>query len=234
MLYGYERRVGYTDTGIDYHMTLESLISACQDCTAFHSEDSGIGIRALRERGLAWVISAWNVVIRRRPELCENIRVETIPYEIRGIFGLRNFVIRDQAGCAVFWADSTWVMVDTERMRPVRVPDDVGKAYGRDPRYDMKYENRKIFLPEGGTVVPDIVVGAHHLDANGHVNNVKYIGMALDSSGISENEVATMRVEYLKQAFLGDVIHPRVVREENRVYVGLGGYCNVEFVEDRP
>lgn len=163
--------------------------------------------------------------------MCEQISLETIPYEVKGIFGLRNFVMRDASGEALFWADSTWVMVDTEKMKPVRVPEDVARAYGNDERYDMEYESRKILIPEGGDCVRDITVAADHLDTNGHVNNVKYIRMALDSSGINETKIRSFRVEYLKQALLGDVIHPRVVKNGNSTFVELGSFCNVEFRE---
>ncbi len=230
-MYSMDKRVGYADIGNDFCMTLESLFSACQDCTTFHSEDSGVGLRELRKRNLAWVISAWNVVIRRRPEICENLKIQTIPYEIKGLFGCRNFIMRDKEGEAVFWADSTWAMVNTDTMRPVRVPEDVALAYGHDPRYEMDYENRKIRIPEGGDPARDIVVNSGHLDTNGHVNNIKYISMALDSSGVNQCRVGALRVEYLRQALLGDVIHPRVVRKDRSVFVELGNYCNVELRE---
>ncbi len=230
-LYSMDARVGYTQIGPDFLMNMESMLSICQDCTTFHSEDTGVGIRQLYERDLAWVLSSWQVVIDRRPGLCERIKVDTIPYKTRGVFGLRNFVIRDLQETPLFWINSSWVMVNTENMKPDKVPADVAEAYGADAPYEMEYEDRKIKMPEGGSFAPDIQVRPHHLDTNGHVNNVKYVGMALESSGVQESSVRVLRVEYLKQALLGDVIHPRVVRQENSVFVELGSYCIIEFRE---
>ena len=57
-------------------------------------------------------------------------------------------------------------------------------------------------------------------DSNNHVNNGQYIQMALDylPDGFDLRET---RVEYREQTFLGDVIHPLVVREEEIVTVSL-------------
>ena len=43
-------------------------------------------------------MSSWQIVIERRPVLGEPIRIATWPYEIKGIYGLRNFAMYDKDG----------------------------------------------------------------------------------------------------------------------------------------
>ena len=59
-----------------------------------------------------------------------------------------------------------------------------------------------------------------NLDANGHVNNEQYIQMALAylPAGI---RVTELRVQYLKQAVLGDLLEPKVCRNEDGYTVWL-------------
>ena len=63
-------------------------------------------------------------------------------------------------------------------------------------------------------------VRATNLDANGHVNNEQYIQMALAylPAGI---RVTELRVQYLKQAVLGDLLEPKVCRNEDGYTVWL-------------
>lgn len=56
---------------------------------------------------------------------------------------------------------------------------------------------------------PEIPVSETMLDSNGHVNNGQYVRLAMSLVG-DESEVKRLRVEYVSQAHLGDVIVPKV------------------------
>ena len=84
----------------------------------------------------------------------------------------------------------------------------------------MDYAPRKIVLPPGGDLREPVVVKSHHLDTNHHVNNQQFIDIAMDylPEGFPVRQV---RAEYRKQAFLGDVLVPRVAGEGTAVCVSL-------------
>ena len=78
-----------------------------------------------------------------------------------------------------------------------------------------------------------IPVNDHLLDTNKHVNNGKYVELA---AGLIPEELRPdrVRVEYRKQAFLGDTIFPEVYRQGEQVIVKLAdtdgnAYSIVEF-----
>ena len=64
------------------------------------------------------------------------------------------------------------------------------------------------------------MVKRNHLDTNHHVNNQQFIDMAIDylPKGFCIRQV---RAEYKKQAFLDDVLVPRVADQGDRVFVAL-------------
>ena len=66
-----------------------------QDCSTFQSEDIGVGLSVLRERKRAWLLSYWQVEVRRYPKLGERITVGTLATGFKGFFGNRNFYIDD-------------------------------------------------------------------------------------------------------------------------------------------
>ena len=90
-------------------------------------------------------------------------------------------------------------------MRPA--PEEM-LPYGEDYPLAMDYaESRKIRLPEKMEQREPLTVRREHLDMNHHVNNVQYVGMALENLGIPEG-ACELRTEYRQAAVLGDRILP--------------------------
>ncbi|MDO5133018.1 MAG: thioesterase [Eubacteriales bacterium] len=218
-MYIFESRVRYSETDAQGRLTAEKLIDYFQDCSTFQSEENGVGVAEMRARGLAWIIVYWRVEILRMPRLGERIRIGTIPYAMKGGIGLRNFFMETapgEAGERLANANSVWTLVDIHTMRPVRIPADVLERYPLGQRLQMQYDARKIRLPaEPGISRPDVTVREYHLDTNRHMNNGQYVRIA---AGLlpSGADVRTLRIEYRRQAVLGDRITPVV-------YSGLSG-----------
>lgn len=233
-MYSFRSRIRFSECGADGRLTLTSLLNYFQDCSTFQSEDLGIGIKPLRERGTLWVVNSWQIDMIRLPELGEEVETGTIPYEIKGFFGKRNFFMKDQAGEYLAKADSLWTYISTETGSPERIPGDILTGYRLEPRLEMEYQGRKIAVPgNDGEKCERIPVTEHLLDANHHVNNGKYVEVA--ASLVPETSAAKrIRVEYRKQAFFGESFFPRIFRANDRITVTLSDeqnnpYTVVEF-----
>ena len=121
----------------------------------------------------------------------------------------------DENGNYLVKANTTWTMVNTEKMVPVKAPETILNAYAIGPKLDMTYSSRKILLPEdAGCEVCEAdvrTVELHHLDGNMHVNNCQYINFALTAID-EELDIVSLRADYRKQAHLKDRIYPVVYR----------------------
>ena len=82
----------------------------------------------------------------------EEICVGTWPYDFKGFYGYRNFLIKDENGTELVRANSVWVFMDTERMRPIKISDDMVKAYRDKITEGLSGEwgDRKVAVPDGG------------------------------------------------------------------------------------
>ena len=82
----------------------------------------------------------------------------------------------------------------------------------------MLFRSRKIALPDSWEAFPSFAIQRHHLDTHRHVNNCQYVRMAEDyfPEGC---KVRKLRVEYKKQALLGDTFFPLVYKEEEKTMV---------------
>ena len=214
-MYNFTSRIRYSETDAYGRLTPEKLIDYFQDCSTFQSEDSGIGVERMMERGLAWIIVYWRVEICRMPVLGEEVRIGTLPYEMKGGVGLRNFLMETMEGERLAVANSVWTLVDTQTKHPVRIPADIRARYPLGDRLDMKYDSRKIRLPDlPGVTKASMAVQEYHLDSNRHMNNGQYVRIAAGHLP-AEKEAAVLRIEYRQQAVLGDRITPVVFSDNS-------------------
>ncbi|MCD8326746.1 MAG: thioesterase, partial [Lachnospiraceae bacterium] len=179
----------------------------------------------------------------RFPRMFEKITVGTTPYEFTGCLGWRNVWMLDEQGTCIIRANSPWVYLNTDTGRPTRPEESETSAYGTEEKISMDYAPRKIRLPENMQRKEPVLVIQDFIDTNHHVNNAQYIEIALNTmeddlkSSDGRNPrlfVREIRVEYKKQAVLGDVLHPKTGRQDDWDYVTLEdqeghAYASVAF-----
>lgn len=232
-MYTFDSRIRYSETDSEGRLTLLSLLNYFQDCSTFQSEDAGNGVEAMREKKLAWVLNAWQIVPFRYPKLGERVTIGTLPYEFQKFIGYRNFVMLDREGNYLAKANSIWSLINMETGRPVVATPEIMAGYAIEERIPMDYADRKIAVPAGGERREAITIMPHHLDTNHHVNNGQYVLIAQEFLP-EKSSVKQLRVEYKKQAFLGDRLCPYVAVQDSKYIVSLQneegkGYATVEF-----
>lgn len=235
--YEFQSRVRYSECGEDCRLNLGGVVNYFQDAATFQGEELGIGIRYLKDRKMAWILAAWQIYTDHMPRLGELVTAKTWAYEFKSFYGLRNLVLEDESGQAAAWANSVWVLMDMKNKRPVKVPENLIEAYGINEKLDMDYSPRRIFASGESEPMEPFPIHRGHLDSNHHVNNGQYIQMAMDylPAGF---QIYETRVEYREQAFLGDMIYPAVVKEEDAIIVSLqkdtgDAYAVVRFTKRR-
>lgn len=220
MKYTMDARVRYSETDMQEKLTLDAVLNYFQDSAVFHSEDVGRGMNELKEKHLVWYLSSWQICIGEYPGVCEHIKVKTWPYAFHQMMGDRNHTIETDAGKVLIWGNSNWVLMDTEKQRPVPVPAALGENYGLEEKYPMEYAPRKIQIPKGGEKKDPLTITRAYLDSNQHVNNARYVQIAEEY--IPENfPIRELRAEYRRQARKGDVFYPLVTEHEGEWIVSL-------------
>ncbi len=236
-MYSFDSRIRYSEVDSQGKITLTSILDYFQDCCTFHSEDLGMGILYLMEQQVAWILSSWQIEVKRYPSLGERIKVGTWPYGFKGFFGYRNFTLESERGELLAYANSVWVLLDLKKERPAKLLPEMIEKYQLSPQLPMELDSRKISLPgqmKGQDFFP---VHKYHIDTNQHVNNGKYVSMAQEylTQGF---KISKMRAEYRKAAVYGDIIYPFTAWEDHRITVNLANkegkpYAIVELEEKR-
>lgn len=219
-MYSFTGRIRYSECDHNGFLRFSSLMNYFQDCSTFQSEDLQIGIEYLKKQNKVWVVSVWQIVVNRYPTFGEEVEIGTFPYEFKGCLGYRNFFMRTTDGEMLAMANSMWTLLSIDSRTIARPTQEMLERYVLEPRLDMNYAPRKVAVPEGGEEQEPIVISKQHLDTNGHVNNEQYIELAMAYLP-EETKPGQMRAEYKKEAHLGDVFHPYVVREDGKTIISL-------------
>lgn len=228
-MYYYDSRVGFSESDSTGCLTLTGILNYFQDVATFHSEDLGVGWDYIHELHMVWMLSSWQIDVKRYPRACEKIKVGTFPYAFKGCFGYRNFVMLDEKGEVLAVANSLWVLLKTQDKGIGRLTDKMKEVYEIEPKLEMEYKDRRIHYSEGGEYRPSYEITPYHLDSNGHVNNGKYVELAMQEVG-GGRVVKELRAEYKKQAFLGDMVTPYVINSDKESIVVLKDKDGEDFV----
>ena len=228
-MYTLESRVRYSECDENGRLTPLAMTNYLQDCSIFHAEDIGRGVDVMREHGIAWLLAAWQIEIRRLPLFDERISVNTWCHDIGRSLASRNFTICDDRGEQLVRAEALWFVYDFKAGRAIRIPEFLHVFQSELPALDMPKTERRLPVEGDFVEAPAITVAEMHLDTNRHVNNAQYLAMAIDTlvalRGDKEDaekpQAQRICAQYKLQARLGDIIVPRVHADGSTYTVDL-------------
>lgn len=212
-MYQWNTRIRYSEVGTNGLLTMCSLIDYFQDCVNLDADDRKVGFWELSRKGWGWILLTWQIEVNRYPAMGEEVVISTAPYSFKGCFGNRNFFMHDKEGNLLACADSSWMLMDFANGKPVRDMGEIVSAYELEEQYPMEYSRAKIVLGDKREEMEHFHIGRNHLDTNNHVNNGQYVAMAQQYIP-ADRMIRKMRVEYRKQAMLGDEVIPLVSKED--------------------
>lgn len=235
-MYSLRHKVSYSEITADQHINVAQAVRYFQDTSTFHSQEVGDTVDSLKEKQCAWLLSAWQLEIERYPTFGEEVIISTWPHENRNLFAQRNFEMKDAEGNSLVKANSIWFYFDFQMGMPRKILPEYVDCYGVEEKLPMNYKGRKVILPKGieGKCKDSFCVRKSDLDTNGHVNNSKYVEMALEY--VENGRIIGMRADYRKSALLNDRIYPVVSKHNNYIYVeltnGEEAFVVIEFEMD--
>ena len=210
-MYVTKNRVCASQTACDGKMKLTGALDAVQDCSLLWLESEPSFCDYLAAHNLGMVILSRQVDIVRLPIHGEKITVQTSIFDCNKAFGYRNTALYGEDGlpCLLTWALGTFVNKATEKIE--RIPQSEIDKVSVNQRIEMEYLDKKIAVPDiSGRRIGLIEVKRSDIDLYLHMNNVKYIEVALNLLP-EAFEINRLRVEYKKSAKLGDLLHPQII-----------------------
>lgn len=221
-IYEKEYEIHYYEVDFKRKALITSIIDFLGDIAIKQSEELGVGIDYLREKNLAWVLYKWNIDMYKYPSYGDKIIIKTYAYSMRKFYAYRQFEILNLEGETLGKADSIWFLINTEKRKPVRVTEDLYKAYGVDLKDESVLEIEDIEKPQNITIKKAFDVRYSDIDTNRHVNNVKYIAWALETiplETVLNYSLKNIKVTYEKETTYGETIKvfTELIDEDDKV-----------------
>ncbi|XP_050377628.1 palmitoyl-acyl carrier protein thioesterase, chloroplastic-like [Argentina anserina] len=205
------------EIGPDKTATMETLMNLLQETALNHVTGSGLagnGFGATREmslRKLIWVVTRVHIQVERYSCWGDVVEIDTW-VDAAGKNGMRrDWIIRDYHTQEIITrATSTWVIMNRETRRLSKIPDQVRQEVApfylnRAAIATEKIDKEKIDkLTDGtaGRIRSGLAPRWSDMDANQHVNNVKYIGWILESvplKVLEEYDMTSMTLEFRRE-----------------------------------
>ncbi|KAJ4835058.1 hypothetical protein Tsubulata_050467 [Turnera subulata] len=205
------------EIGPDKTATMETLMNLLQETALNHVSSSGLAgndfgaTRKMSLRKLIWVVTRIHIQVQRYSSWGDVVEVDTW-VDAAGKNGMRrDWIIRDcNTQEIITRATSTWVTMNRETRKLSKIPDQVREEL-------VPFYLNRLAIPTENSDVAKIdkltnetaeVVRSglaprwSDMDANQHVNNVKYIGWILESVPIEVLEdfsLTSMTLEYRRE-----------------------------------
>ncbi|MCR5395288.1 MAG: hypothetical protein K6E86_07835 [Bacteroidales bacterium] len=202
-------------------LKLYSALQMMQDCSEMWLDSEPEVKEYFTREHMAQLLATRQVDVVRVPDYREQLTVMTSVYEMKPMFGFRNTFIYDAEGKVCYRTWSMGAFVDKYSGRLKRIDAATLQAMQLDPKLDMEYLDRRVFVPKfEGRVLEPVRVLRADIDYNRHLNNANYIRMAMELLPESFT-VHRMRVEYRVPAKLGDLLVPTLYESEGSIVVVL-------------
>lgn len=190
-------------------LRIRSLFNFFQDMADDHANIMGVGYHKCVETGIGWIGGAYHVQFNHLPKWEDKISLHTWPSGTTAVTGIRDFQMLDERGVTLINATSQWVLVDTQKMRPVSVAKNLGTY---ELVSEKAFESSFSALPEITRVDTEkfIPVRNDDIDINQHVNNAVYPTLALDGltdDFLKTHDIIELQIAFKKPAVLSDIIH---------------------------
>ncbi len=208
-VYEEEHTVKYYEGDTLGRMSLPMLINNLIHVSETQSSVLGVDDAFVKSRGLSWIILQYGIEIKRMPRITEKVRIQTQAMSYNKLFCYRDFNVRDEAGEEIVTVHSTFALMDLEKRKMVRVPQEVIAPY------ESEFTKRLIRTPQPEKVNEEKLAAKTYrvryldIDQNKHVNNSKYFEWALDALGydfLATHELISMNIKFEKEVQYGEQV----------------------------
>jgi medium-chain acyl-[acyl-carrier-protein] hydrolase len=188
-------------------------------------------------KGIAWVISVWDVYAERLPEVNEELEVST--WTKRGktteSTSTRQYIIKDAAGTECIRAAAKYALFDIAANSVIRVTPDIIERYKPDDSAAVESVNR-VREPKEYDSEASVAVRRGDIDFNRHVHNSVYIDYALEAlpESVFDDSFSELTVAYRRPVKEGETVAAKCASSETGYIVGIynaeGALCTlIEF-----
>lgn len=197
------------EPGPDGLVSVKALVDYFQDAAGSHAHALGVGQDHLLERRLAWLFAGMRVEIFQRPGIHQELKMRTWPTQSNRLYAFRELRLFSESDELLATAGTSWVMIDAQTRRLVRMIDEVRRRHGEGEKSDEKALTAKIPALEQAVHTIKAPVRRGDLDINGHMNSAILCQLMTESAAPELWESRRLRrfeIRFKNECRFGDVL----------------------------
>ena len=198
-------RTNYVDIHRELH--LYTLVNILQDLAARHADKLDFGWEFMNRNNWFWVLIRLRIDILRHPQWKEKINIQTWPKGYDALASYRDFIFTDIHGQEIIKATTSWIVLDRDSRRPVRMSMVFSQEHKLIEKHAIKEPAPKIKIPTEKNLLHSLKVLYTDLDMNLHMNNANYVRKILDAyplDFLKSHHPKQLILNFLKETFHND------------------------------
>jgi acyl-ACP thioesterase len=208
-----------------FRATLPAILKWLQEAAGRHAEALGVGIQALQQQGVTWMLGRLAIRLHRLPKLGEALTLNTWPNGIRGrLIAERQFLLVDAMGKPLLEASSEWLCVNTTFGKLAPLPESV-KALAMPNTQAFHLCTTKLPTPPTDLepcATQQLMARKAEMDANRHINNVhlaEWLREPLPDYYFFEAMPSAFDIEFKRSAQAGEIVTTQLWQTTEGVFL---------------
>lgn len=183
----------------DGNLSIRNLVSLMGEVLIRHSHilENGIDMTRLR-----WIVYSWDVELEEEIKVYDQVEVTSLVLGMNKFYAYRNAYIK-RDGRVIVKAYGVFMLVDIDRMRPIKMRKDLISAYKID---DKIYGKNDLSYRNDFTNSKEIMVRYTDIDSNLHVNNAVYFDYICDLCKLDTKDLAFFNIVYKNEIRNKDLV----------------------------
>lgn len=209
MIYCNNYKIGLEDIGIKNEATNKALLAIMEDVAGLHSASVGYGVLDIETKKRVWILLDWKMKVIKRPKYNDDIKAETWSRKVERLYAYRDFQLKDKEGNIIAIGTSRWILIDTDRKRPVKLTADIADLYESETDKSVFPEQIEDIEYENYLFKKDYYIQRRDIDINEHMHNLNYLDMAYEilPEDVYKNKVFdNIRIVYKKEILYGEKV----------------------------
>ena len=201
-----------------------TLCYMLQEVASSHASSVAADITDLMKDNKTWMLSRLRVIIKKYPKWKDEIRILTWPVGIYRLFAIRDFLLTNFDNDILATATSSWLVIDLNRRKPVKVDRYLKKMYLLpDVRAIDQFLDKPDLKSNNFHSIAKDLVRLSDIDINGHMTSMKYIEKIIDNfdENIQKaNILNELLIYFNSEALLNDSLSIDISgSKDNRIYL---------------
>ena len=181
------------------------ILDFFQDVAGEHADILSVGFNDLINKDLIWVLVRTKYEVIKEPNLYSKIKIKTWPHPKGRIDFDRDYLILDE--------NNNILIKGTKDI-------DFNIEFYQEKNYLEPFNKLQDFELDDSFISFNYQTLFTDLDHNGHVNNIKYADMILNSIDFNENDnIKLFEIDYIKELKKGNSITTYYKKENNMIFI---------------